>query len=129
MMRRISLWIVELAVRALPAGEIRSRYQREFAGELHGLGRTRQLRHALTILCTAPALRVAVRRSGLVPVEAVAAPVKPPPPMMCRLHLRHHWQRESTEDGSSRFWRCDRCGKDRFSGNGGNVVWLSAEHW
>ena len=112
-MRRISLWIVELAVRVLPAGEIRARYHREFAGELYGLSGTRQLRHALTILCTAPALRAAVRQGGLVPVEAVAGPVKPPRPVMCRLNLHHHWQLESTEDGGNRYWQCDRCGKDR----------------
>jgi hypothetical protein len=120
MMRgRLALWMVEVATRVLPAGEVRRRYHREFVGELHGLSRSRQLRYALAVLCTAPALRQAVQRGGLVPAGVTVAPVKPARPMMCRLNLHHHWRRYSTEDGSNRYWACDRCGKDRWSNEGG----------
>lgn len=114
---RLALWIVAVAARALPAGEIRRRYHQEFVAELHQLSGSRQVRYALAVLCTAPALRRAVGRDGLVPATVV--PARPARPMMCRLNLHHHWRRYSTEDGGNRYWACDRCGKDRLTSEGG----------
>ena len=34
--------------------------------------------------------------------------------MLCRLNLKHAWRLASSEDGESRFYRCERCGKERF---------------
>ena len=47
---------VQAATRVLP-GATRERYRQEFLAELYGLGRTRQLRHAVGVLSRSWALR------------------------------------------------------------------------
>ena len=51
--------IVRVAIRVVPVGS-RGRYRQEFLAELHGLGRARQLRHAVGVLSRSWALRAAL---------------------------------------------------------------------
>lgn len=60
--------IVGVATRVLP-GSTRNRYRQEFVAELHGLGRGRQLRHAIGVLSRSWALRAAIST----PPEATTA--------------------------------------------------------
>jgi hypothetical protein len=59
---------VQVATRVLP-GSTRDRYRQEFLAELHGLSRTRQLRHAAGVLSRSWALRAAIST----PPEATTA--------------------------------------------------------
>lgn len=70
-MRAAGFWArhtVQVATRVLP-GSTRDRYRQEFLAELHGLGRARQLRHAVGVLSRCWALRAAIST----PPEATAA--------------------------------------------------------
>jgi hypothetical protein len=70
-MRAAGFWprhTVQAATRVLP-GSTRDRYRQEFLAELHGLGRTRQLRHAIDVLSRSWALRAAISA----PPEATTA--------------------------------------------------------
>src|SRR5215475_16224939 len=70
-MRAAGWWprhTVRMATRVLPY-EQRDRYSQEFLAELYGLGRARQLRHALGVLSRCWALRAALNT----PSEAAAA--------------------------------------------------------
>jgi len=102
---------LQAATRVLPRST-RDRYRQEFVAELYGLSRTRQLRHALRVFSRSWALRAAISA----PSEATAAdmeivfPRRRPRPLYCRL-IRHRWADFSSEDGSSRYRECTRCGK------------------
>jgi hypothetical protein len=125
MTSRAAVRIVEFAATALPAGEIRRRYENEFVSELYGLSRTRQIRHALAILCTAIPLRHALGNTQLITVEARMVPARPRRPIPCRLNLHHQWRINNTEDGG-RYFRCRRCGKDRPDSRSGPGDWMAS---
>jgi hypothetical protein len=120
-MRAAGFWprhTVQLATRVLP-GATRDRYRQEFLAELHGLGRTRQLRHAAGVLSRSWALRAAINT----PSDAAAADMelvfpRHPRPLLCRLN-RHRWETLRTEDAKP-YQRCQRCGKDETDIWGGN---------
>ena len=103
---------VQAATWVLP-GSTRERYRQEFVAELHGLDRTRQLRHAFRVFSRSGALRAAINT----PSEATAADMEIVFPrrrrrsLYCRL-IRHYWVDLSSEDGSSRYRECARCGKE-----------------
>lgn len=42
--------------------------------------------------------------------------------LLCRLGIKHHWRIMSAEDGGGRFYRCERCGKEKFPTPTGPVV-------
>jgi hypothetical protein len=110
---------VRVATRVLP-GSTRDRYRQEFLAELYGLGRARQLRHALGVLSRSWALRAAINT----PSEAAAADMeivfpRHRRPLLCRLNLRHRWATLRTEDGKP-YLRCQRCGKDETDLFGGS---------
>ncbi len=110
---------VQAATRLLP-GSTRDRYRQEFLAELYGLGRARQLHHALGVLSRSWALRAAINT----PTEATAADLeivfpRRRGPLSCRLNLRHRWATLRTEDGKP-YLRCQRCGKDETDIWGGN---------
>jgi hypothetical protein len=102
---------VRVATRVLP-GATRDRYRQEFLAELYGLGRARQLRHALGVLSRCWALRDAINTPS--PAAAADMEIVFPRrrrPLFCRLNLRHRWATLRTEDGKP-YLRCQRCGKD-----------------
>ncbi|MGZ4626041.1 MAG: hypothetical protein ACXV3S_07085 [Kineosporiaceae bacterium] len=107
--------VVELAALALPRGDIRRRYEREFVAELYGLDRAHQARHALGVLVSVWSLRGGVTTDDYTLLEEAMGHVTERRPLMCRLNLRHHWQRGQTEDGS-RYTYCARCDKIRDKG-------------
>src|SRR5262249_27134453 len=102
---------VQVATRVLP-GATRERYRQEFLAELYGLSRARQLRYAFGVLSRSWALRAAINT----PTEATAADMeivfpRRRRPLYCRL-IRHYWVDLSSDDGSSRYRQCARCGKE-----------------
>jgi hypothetical protein len=102
---------VQAATRVLP-GATRDRYRQELLAELYGLGRARQLRYALGVLSRCWALRAAINT----PSDATAADMelvfpRHRRPLPCRL-IRHYWVDLSSEDGTSRYRQCARCGKE-----------------
>ena len=114
-MRAAGFWprhAVQAATRVLP-GSTRERYRQEFLAELYGLSRARQLRHAFGVLSRSWALRAAINA----PSDATAADMELVFPrrrrrsLYCRL-IRHYWVDLSSEDGSSRYRQCARCGKE-----------------
>ena len=111
---RIPSIAVRLAVRALPRGALRDRYRQELLAELHGMPRSRQVRHALGALRSAAALRSALLDQQHAKELAMSRPRRP---VLCRLNLHHTWRTRRTEDGA-RYVECGRCGKDRRSGGG-----------
>jgi hypothetical protein len=102
--------IVELAARALPRGDVRRRYEREFVTELYGLDRPHQLRYALGVLISVWALRAAVTAEEYTLREETMGHVLHRRPLACRLNLYHRWQKGSTDDGSM-YTYCRKCGK------------------
>jgi hypothetical protein len=95
------------ALHVLPRGSARDRWTRELLSELYGLSPAEQARHTLGVLRRAPALRAAltVRDRG---TEASSAGKS----IRCHVSL-HRWRIASSEDGSYRFRRCSRCGKEQ----------------
>ena len=111
---RAAAWLVARSVRRLPPRQERLRYELEFWSELAGMSATRQVLHALGIWCASWALRDAVLAVETSPDGVDLVQTDPlPVPFGCRLNLRHHWERRTTEDGG-RYLRCGSCGKDRF---------------
>lgn len=106
---------VELAALVLPRGDIRRRYERELVAELYGLGGRDQARHVLGVLITIWSLRLAVTAENYTQLEESMGHVIHRRPLLCRLNLRHHWQKGHTEDGS-RYTYCSRCDKVRDTG-------------
>jgi hypothetical protein len=108
--------VVELAALALPRGDIRRRYEREFVAELYGLDPAHQARHALGVLVSVWSLRAAVTTDDYTLLEEAMGHVTQRRPLMCRLNLHHHWQTSYTEDGG-RYTSCALC--DKIRGEGG----------
>jgi hypothetical protein len=114
-----SLTATRAAVRLVPRGGARDRWQQELVAELHGLSRVEQARHTIGVVTRAPALRAAVTardRVALPGEDIVRIPVS------CKLHL-HRWHTVSAEDGSGRFRQCRRCGKEDT--NDGSANWFA----
>jgi len=107
--------VVELAALALPRGDIRRRYEREFVAELYGLDRAQQARHAVGVLVSVWSLRAAVTTDHYTMLEEAMGHTIQRRPLLCRLNLRHHWQTGHTEDGG-RYTYCARCDKMRNDG-------------
>ena len=105
---RWSTAITGAALRVLPAGTVRERWERELVAELYGLSRREQLRHTLGVVT-----RVAALRSAAMAVPDPTAVVVLHAPLRCVLR-RHSWRVDTTEDGH-RYRRCRRCGKDDTS--------------
>jgi hypothetical protein len=103
--------IVHLAVHRLPPGDIRTRYEREFTAELYGMTLGRQLRLAMGMLATSGALRQALHDQAPTTLETAMTRTRSTKPWGCRLHLHHHWETRTTEDGS-RYVACARCDKE-----------------
>lgn len=102
--------LVRLAVRALPAGDLRQRYHRELVADLTHLDRPHQLGYATGVCSCVWALRRELTTEVVVR-DTLVTPDGPARPLRCRLNLDHDWHVETTEDGA-RYRRCRRCGKD-----------------
>jgi hypothetical protein len=119
-MRAAGYWprhTVQAATRVLP-GSTRDRYRQEFLAELHGLGRTRQVRHAAGVLSRCWALRAAINTPSQAAADMEIVFPRHRRPLSCRLS-RHKWQTFRTEDAKP-YQRCQRCGKDETDIWGGN---------
>lgn len=99
---------VRLAVRVLPAGSTRDRYEQEFIAEMYAISPKCQKLYAIGVLTHAWSLRAALAENPLVSEEREMQGK----PLMCRLNVRHRWRWDSTEDGQ-RYEHCAKCGKDR----------------
>lgn len=110
---RLVTWMVGLAVRVLPPGGSRERYEQEFLADLSGLPGRRQWAYALGVARAVLPLRFALERSSHVMWEAMVG-ARRRRPLLCLLRLRHRWVLRSTEDGG-RYYSCTKCGKDRYS--------------
>jgi hypothetical protein len=110
---------VRLAAHLLPDSPARDRYRQEFVAELYGMRRGRQVRHALGVLSRSFALRRAVTGAptSLASEVAVTALARKNP-LRCRLNIRHKWQEQRNPEGQH-YFRCARCGKDRYDMDGG----------
>jgi hypothetical protein len=107
-----SVWAIRIAIRVLPAGAVRNRYEREFLSELHGLSSAQQFRYGLNTLRSSWRLRRAVGASSAAPLGEMTANVRTKSiPILCRLHLNHRWITQAADDGAL-YRRCRRCGKD-----------------
>jgi hypothetical protein len=102
--------VVELAARALPAGDARRRYEREFVAELYGLDRRHQVRYALGVVTSVWSLRAAVTSEEYTLREKAMGHVLHRRPLACRLNLYHRWRKGNTDDGSLYVY-CRKCGK------------------
>jgi len=121
--RRVDPWccrVVELAARALPAGQ-RQRYALEFIAELYDRPRWQQIRHAALVLAHARALRTALVESGSADMQEEMMTVTTRQSLRCRLSA-HRWHWASTEDGG-RYECCLLCGKDRTGKLGSYKLW------
>lgn len=116
---------VELAVAGLPGGA-QERYRAEFLADLHGMSRTRQLRHVGGLLVQSWALRTEIAATE-VRLERVRGSSRWVRLLLCRTGVRHRWTRQFTDDGrwtpqhtedGGRYQRCSRCGKDLHVGIG-----------
>ena len=115
---------IGLAVLVLADRADRDRYTREFAAELYGLPRTRQLRHVAGFLSHAVALRAALGASPS-PLEENAVPAIPMVRRFrCRALRRHDWHQFSTEDGGL-YEVCTVCHRDN-PGAGPNGAYYGA---
>ena len=112
-----------VALHALPAGEVRRRYERELLAELYGAPVSRQFRYAAGTLIAAWSLREAA--TGNSTMRGTMIVVTRRKPLLCALNLHHHYVRQSTEDGSL-FWVCRTCGKDRPENHGGGGGYIGA---
>lgn len=118
-----SLTATRAALRLVPRGATRDRWQQELVGELYGLSRVEQARHTIGVVTRAPALRAAVtgRDRATLPGEDIMRK-----PFRCRISL-HSWRTASAEDGSGRFRECRRCGKE--DKDAGNANWFAGGSW
>ena len=105
------------ALRALPSGPVRERWQEELVAELYGLSRREQLRHTWGVVT-----RVAALRSAASAEPDPTALVVLRTPLSCTLR-RHSWRLNTTEDGG-RYRRCRRCGRDDSSDPLGPEGWV-----
>ncbi len=108
--RHPAWWAVRtttVTLRLLPPGGARDRWRRELLAELYGLSPAEQARHTLGVIRCAPALRATITaRDRVIKEDIMRKPIR------CRLTM-HHWRVASSDDGSSRFRRCGRCGKEQ----------------
>jgi hypothetical protein len=107
---RAAVRAVELAALALPRGDIRRRYEREFVADLHGLDTAHQVRYVLGVLLSVGALRGAVTTGDYAVLEASLGHLVLRRPLLCRLNVHHQWRLGHTEDGG-RYTYCARCDK------------------
>jgi hypothetical protein len=105
---RWATFAISLALRALPRGRLRGRYERELLNELQALPPGRQGRYALGVLATAWSLRRAVQGGNTLPEKTTMTDRKP---LLCRFNIKHHWVWHYT-DPHERYLVCSRCGKD-----------------
>jgi len=123
---RLTSIVVRLSTLLLPRGPVRERYRAELAAELVAAPRWRRPRMAAGFLLQAWPLRAAV--TGAPGAEAgILAPHRP---LLCALHLHHHWVPATTEDGG-RYLRCSRCGTDNSglrSTPGGLIMVVTGPH-
>jgi hypothetical protein len=89
------------------------RYRQEFVAELHAMNRSRQIRHACTVLSRSFALRTGVTTQHRVLGEVVMTVRAPHKPLLCRIHVHHKWALEHNPDGEL-YLRCTRCGNDLY---------------
>ena len=108
----LALGLVSLAVRALPKGEVRRRYERELGAQLYHLDRRQQALFALNVLLSCRSLRGALIDAGPFRGEAGIMITLPRIPLRCRLNLKHHWVSESLEGSHEHYLICSRCGKE-----------------
>jgi hypothetical protein len=107
---RAAVGVIELALHALPQGDIRHRYERELVAELYGLDRGRQARYVLGVLVSVWALRAAVTADQYTLREEAMGHVIHRRPLTCRLNIYHRWRKGSTDDGTLYVY-CRKCGK------------------
>jgi hypothetical protein len=106
---RASQLAVLAAAAVLPATQ-RERYTREFFAELHDVGRSRQLRHALGLLAHAWSLRVALHDTSPRPSGALTMRKS----LRCTVHLHHYVVRRNGEvQPPDRYEQCTRCARVR----------------
>lgn len=110
--RRVAVRIVEVAASTLPVAH-RGRYVREFTAELYGLTPSHQLRHAAQVLSRVWALRVALGEAVLATNGDGTMLIVTRRPLTCLLLGWHKWQTVSTDDGTSRYNKCRKCGKEQ----------------
>ncbi|WP_375425833.1 hypothetical protein [uncultured Friedmanniella sp.] len=91
----------------LPAGQ-RERYAREFVAELHGMPRSRQLRHSLNVLACSWALRTALSTTNAPSPEETIMTTTARRPWPCRLR-RHRWDDRQNPETAERYEICLRC--------------------
>jgi len=104
-----SMTATRAILHAIPSGAARRRWQDELVSELYGLSSREQARHTLGVITRATALRAAVTDRDRIIEEDIMRKH-----LLCRLHL-HKYRVASSEDGSNRFMRCRRCGKEDTS--------------
>jgi hypothetical protein len=110
----VAIHLVDWAARTLPAAH-RERYEREFFAELYGLTPSHQLRHATQVLSRAWVLRTALAEAVLATNGGEDMPIVVRRPLTCLLLRWHTWQILSTEDFSSHYVKCRKCGKESSS--------------
>lgn len=104
-----SMTITRVALRLIPAGGTRDRWQQELVAELYGLSRPEQARHTWGVVVSAPALRAAVATtSASIAPEAVMRK-----PLRCRVGW-HKWAQRYT-DQHLQYLECGRCRKQTDS--------------
>ena len=102
--------LVRLAARALPAGDVRERYRREFLAELHSCRRGARLRYSIGVLTHVLGLRMAVGDQSVPVAERDFALVRKP--LLCR--LRMHFRVRCVNEDRASYYRCHRCGDDQY---------------
>jgi hypothetical protein len=115
---------ISLAMRSLPKGEIRRRYERELMADLYGMTTKRQAMYAGNVLLTCRSLRRAMLDAGAYRGESNVMITFTRIPLRCRLNLKHHWVSESIEGSHEHILVCSRCGKEPPGGGGvsGNLA-------
>lgn len=105
---RLSCWIVELAVRVLPADR-RRRYARELVAELYGMSPAQQRRHAVQVLTHVFALRAVLRAAGPATHREEPMTATTRRHLRCRLRL-HRWDEQENPETHERYFLCELCG-------------------
>jgi hypothetical protein len=99
-----SMTITRAALRLIPAGGTRDRWQQELVTELYGLSRSEQARHTWGVVTRAPALRAAASAPDRTVLEAVMRR-----PLRCKVGW-HRWTHRYTDE-HLRYLECTRCRK------------------
>jgi len=111
---RWALWGVGAAVLAVPAGDRRDRYRREFEAELYGMSMPQQLRHVAGLVAQAPALRSAL--TAHTPSTSQEDIVFRLTTLGGRLLCLLNQHRDETfySDDNEPYQRCTRCDRDLY---------------